>query len=72
MNLGFGVFDVFLQELKGDHRLIIFNDFSLMHIQDVGCYHLVGFRVIDVSHDEDAIETRKNCAFQLDLLINHF
>ena len=72
LDLGFGVLDVLLQELKGDNRVIVFGDFALMHIQDMGCDHLVGFRIIDVSHDEDAVETRKNGAFQLDLLIYHF
>ena len=56
--------------LEMDISLSALDGLSLMDIEDVRGDLVVDFLVVDISNDEDAVETGKNGVLQLNLLLN--
>ena len=53
------VFDIFLKELKRDLSLGILGCLSLVEVKDMGSNAVVGFLVVDISHNKNAVESRQ-------------
>lgn len=70
IDLALGILDVLLEQIEGDVRFSALDGLSLMDVENVRGDLVVDFLVVDISDDEDAVETGKNGVLQLDLLLD--